>query len=90
MPRTPNPDRPQRLVVNLPTSIFSRIAGKLFSEVEGRVPYGAWSEFLSERAREHLEWKQVDLQAYGFAPGFFVRGPKEMVEELENKLKDLA
>lgn len=63
----------------------------LASEVEGRIPLGKISEFVSERLREHFEWGEVDLGLYGGPQGYFVRGPKEMLDWLRlNRLTGAA
>lgn len=43
MPRPKKLDRPRRLEVQIPDSIYSKLQDELFSEVEGRVPHGAAS-----------------------------------------------
>ena len=64
-----------------------RMALELVSEVEGRIPQGKISEFVSERLREYFSWKRLDLGAYGFPAGFFVAGPKEMIDLLRTALE---
>lgn len=58
----------------------------LVSEVEGRVPLGKISEFVSERLREHFDWEELDLGLHGGPQGYFVRGPKDMIEWLRQQL----
>jgi hypothetical protein len=71
-----------RITVWLPLEDRARLDLQLYSDLESRVPLGAYTEFFSARVREHLEWATLDLTALGFPPGYFVRGPKEMVERL--------
>lgn len=47
MPRPKKLDRPHRLEVQIPESVYSKIQAELYSEVEGRVPHGAASELLT-------------------------------------------
>lgn len=87
MPRKPNIDKPQRLEISFPESEKGQLDLLLLSEVEGRVPLGSYSNFFRERLREYLDWKRIDLGAFGFPPGYFVSGPKEMIQLLEERLK---
>lgn len=71
--------------------VSPELKGKLYlhltSAVEGRIPLGKISEFVSERLREYFSWKTLDLSAFG-KPGFFVKGPPAMVDELQRMLAD--
>lgn len=44
MPRPRKLDRPHRLEIQLPESLWAKLNVELYSEVEGRVPHGALSE----------------------------------------------
>lgn len=84
----PRPSKPtERLNLRLPLDLKVRLDLLLVSELEARVPYGDYTNFFSERLREFLEWKTLDLGPYGFPKGYFIRGPKEMVDSLEVQLK---
>lgn len=78
----------QKVVLNLwlDPDLRTRLDLLLFSELEGRVPHGGYTNFFSNLLREHLEWKQLELAPYGFPPGYFIKGPKEMVEKLSREL----
>lgn len=80
----------EKVVLNLwlPLDVRAKLDLHLVSGLEGRVPYGAYSEFFSERVREHLEWTVLPLEAYGLAPGYFVKGPKDMIEKLKAVLEE--
>lgn len=65
----------------------AKMALLLVSEVEGRIPLGKISSFISERIREYFDWAKLDLGLYGFGQGYFVSGPKPMIEALEARLK---
>lgn len=47
-------DRPIEKKVSLPTSLVAQVELKLFSELEGKVPFGAWQKYLSELIRKDL------------------------------------
>lgn len=87
MPRPPNLIPSRSLHVRLPEDLLGRLDLELFSSLEGRVPYGAHQTFLVARLREFFLWKSLDLAPLGFPPGYFIRGPKEMVAAIERKLK---
>lgn len=87
MPRKPNIDRPVPLEISLPESIHTRLMLHLFSELEGRVPKGSYSNFFIERIQEFFGWKRLDLTPLGFPQGFFIAGPKEMIEKVEESLR---
>lgn len=87
MPRRPNIDPPTTLTLKLPESVRVRLDLVLFSELENRVPFGKYQEFFLERIREFFEWRRLDLTPYGYPQGYFVAGPKEMIDFLEDKLK---
>jgi len=44
MPRPRKLDRPRRLEIQIPESIWAKLQAELYSEVEGRVPHGALTE----------------------------------------------
>lgn len=54
MTKTLRPDRPVRREISLPESVDSRIQLLLFSPVEKRVPFGAFSAFFTELAVQAL------------------------------------
>lgn len=59
MPRTPRLMRPVRKNLAVPEDIAARVDLELFSELEGRVPHGAWSNFVAEVLREHFRRKDA-------------------------------
>lgn len=70
--------------------ISPELKGRLYlhlhSDLEGRIPLGKISEFVSERTREFFEWESLDLSLHGGPQGYFVRGPKDMIEFLRQEL----
>jgi len=88
MPRKPNLDPVTRLELKLPESLRARIDLLLFSPLEGRVPQGKYQEFFVSRIKEFFDHRRLDLTPYGFPTGYFVVGPKEMLDALERSLRD--
>lgn len=84
VPRRPDTDRPVRLTTSLPESVRAPLDIFLWSEVENRVPKGAYQTFIIERIQEFFGWSRVDLEPYGLAG--HVRGPKEACTTLEHAL----
>jgi hypothetical protein len=54
MPRKPNILRPTPLKLMLPEDIRAKLDLILYSEVEGRVPLGAYQRFFLERLQEYF------------------------------------
>ena len=85
--------RPKSLIerrflhASIKTSILDRLDFRLYSEAEGRIPHGAYQELLEEVLSRHLEETRLDLAAFGFPPGFYVSGPKEMIQSLTERLQ---
>lgn len=46
MPRPKLAIRPVEKTVNIPTDLCTKVDLLLFSELEGRVPHGAWSKYV--------------------------------------------
>lgn len=89
MPTQPKIDRPRKLTTSFPESIMARLDLFLFSEVEGRVPKGAYQSFFLDRIHEFFGHRRLDLAPFGFPQGFYVQGPRGMIDSLENHLKGL-
>jgi len=54
MPRPRKTDRPIEKNISLPTSTVARVELELFSELEGKVPFGAWQKFLVGLIDQHF------------------------------------
>lgn len=80
---TPN----AHLHITLQPNVKDNLDLWLYSEVEERIPKGAHKEFLEKLIREFFESKRVPLEPYGFPIGYFVTGPKVMVEAVIQRLK---
>lgn len=88
MPRKAKLDAPMQMCLKLPTSVRTKLDLHLYSELEQRVPMGAYQEFFIERIRDFFDSRRLDLTPFGLQ-GFYVFGPKAMIEALEKKLKEV-
>jgi len=87
MSRRPSVIRPTLLHLALPEDVRAKLDLHLFSPLEGRVPKGAYQAFFLERIANFFDSRRLDLSLYGLPPGYYVRGPREMVERLEALLR---
>lgn len=87
MPRKPEIDRPVRLETALPSTLRAKLDLLLFSPLEGRVPHGKYQEFIIARIVEFFASKRLDLEPFGYPQGYYITGPKEMVDEVEVRMK---
>lgn len=55
MPRPKYADPPRPVHIQIPGSLHARIELRLFSTVEGKVPYGAWREFAIQAFERHID-----------------------------------
>lgn len=55
MPRPKRVDRPVRRHIQIPESVIAEVEILLFSELEGRVPHGAWSGLVDRLLRDWLK-----------------------------------
>lgn len=46
MPKPRRPDRPVEKTISLRQSVVGQVDLLLFSDVEGRVPHGAWARYV--------------------------------------------
>lgn len=72
-----------KMTLWLPLEVRAALDLHLVSDLEGRVPHGAYIEFFSARTKEYLEWETLDLGLFGGPAGYFVKGPKEMIQYLK-------
>ena len=54
MPRPRKAIRPIEKNISLPEDIVARVDLELFSEVEGKVPFGAWQRYIEGLIRADL------------------------------------
>lgn len=52
--RRQNVLRPIKLHTSLPEDLWTKLTLHLYSEVEGRVPHGAYQRFICDRIREYF------------------------------------
>lgn len=88
MPRRPSPVPLEHIHITVPAAEKQRVELLLFSTAEKRVPQGAWQAFLLERIREYFDYATLDLSAYGYPSGFFVRAPKAMMEYIKQRMEE--
>lgn len=55
MPAPKRIDRPVSKHLHLPESLVTQVELELYSELEGRVPKGAWQALVERLLREHLQ-----------------------------------
>lgn len=79
-----------QLNVALPEDIHDRMTLHLYSELEGRVPFGSYQRFLVERIKEYFSRSELDLAPWiGVSEGVYVvTGPKPTVEVLTKALDE--
>ena len=87
MPRRPAIDSPTTLRLGLPESEKAWLDLHLWSEVEGRVPVGAYRAWFLARLHEFRSWRVLDLSPYGFPAGMTVHGHEEALRWLRNRLE---
>lgn len=76
------------LNVALPQDVHTQLSLFLYSDLEQRVPFGAYQRFLSSLIRGFFADTSLDLAPWlGVPPGAFViRGPREAIAALERHL----
>jgi hypothetical protein len=89
MPGQKNLIPTEGLHVYLPVPEMTKLVSHLYSDLDGRVPKGAYQSFFTARLREYFSWKHLDLAPYsGSPPGaFIVSGTPETIEALKRTLK---
>ena len=54
MPKPARINRPYEKKINLPTDLVARVDLHLYSDLEARVPFGAWSKLVERLLTEYL------------------------------------
>lgn len=79
--------RPSRLETSLPEDLRARLDLHLFSEVEGRVPQGAYQRLIVSLLRDYLEVKRQTLdlsELSGVVPGGYeIQGTPQSIAQLK-------
>lgn len=60
MPRPRKTIRPVLVHLHIPQDVMSRVYGRLFSELEGRLPHGAQAQLFTKAVTELLD--RLDLE----------------------------
>lgn len=79
----------QQLNVALPLPLYTQLSAYLYSDLEQRVPHGAYSRFLIELLRRRFTERSLDLAPFAAsAPGaWIVYGSPEAIAALTKTLK---
>jgi hypothetical protein len=85
MARTPSLVPSVKLTTALPLDVITQLNAHLYSELEGRVPFGSHQRFFTEQIRAFFSDKHLDLAPYlGTSPGaIVVSGTPEAIELLK-------
>lgn len=59
MARPKKTDRPVEKNISLPQSVVVRVELELFSELEGKVPFGAWQRYIVRLVEADLARKEA-------------------------------
>ena len=88
MSRRPNAVPTVPLNTVLPLDVHTKLTLQLYSDLEGRVPHGKYSEFLTKLLREAWAEQSLDLAPWlGCAAGALqVRGTPEAITRLKGIL----
>ena len=89
MSRRPNLQPHVKLNLSLPEDLHSRLTLHLYSDLEMKVPLGAYQAFFTERIREFFAERSLDLAPWaGTTPNcFIVRGLPQTLEVLKRTLR---
>lgn len=89
MAKHPNLIPSQPLNVALPLPLYTQLSAHLYSELEGRVPHGAFSRFMIDLLRGHFTAAHLDLAPFaGSIPGaFIVQASPESIIVLQRLLE---
>lgn len=92
MPRPKLVEPTERVHFHMPQKLYTQVALRLHSSVEGRVPYGAWAGLICPLLQQHLTHTSLDLAPYLGKPAgtFLISGHPTVLAALETHLKELA
>lgn len=87
--KRPNAIPSQPLNVALPLPLYTKLGAHLYSDLEGRVPHGAYSRFMIDLLQGYFAQKALDLAPFaGTAPGgTVVTGTPEAIMVLRKLLE---
>jgi len=80
----------KQLNVALPLPLYLKLSAHLYSDLECRVPHGAYSRCLIDLLQMHFAERSLDLAPFtGSEPGMLqVTGTVEAIEALTRKLSE--
>lgn len=89
MAKPPNIIPSQQLNVALPLPLYTQLSAHLYSDLEGRVPHGAYSRFFIDLLRGYFSAQHLDLAPFAASePGAWtVSGSPEAIAALQRTLK---
>ena len=92
MPKPPNLQRPVKLNTTLPEDVRAKLDLHLWSDLEKRVPHGAYQRFILARIAEYFDSATFDLAPYAdTAPGtVVVFGNTDALKVLKKTLDELS
>ena len=81
--------RPSKLTTTLPEDVRAKLDLHLFSDLEGRIPKGAYQEFFLARIRDFFDTKTLDISKYTDLPigEIIVKGSPATIKLLINLLE---
>jgi hypothetical protein len=80
--------RPVKLTTTLPEDVRTKLDLFLFSDLEGRIPKGAYQTFLVDRIRDFFDSRSLDIGTFaGLPTSAVVRGSPETIALLEVLLR---
>lgn len=59
MPRMKQVIRPVEKHISLPENLVAMVEVELYSEIEGKVPFGAWKNYVEDLIRKDLKEKGI-------------------------------
>jgi hypothetical protein len=62
MSKPKRPIRPIQKNISVPEDLAAQVDLELFSELEGRVPYGAWSKFVETILLAHFDKQPISKE----------------------------
>lgn len=86
--RKPNIIASSLINLALPSDVRGRLDLHLYSELEARIPVGAYQRFFVERIREFFSQEELDLAPYLNVPvgAMIVKGPRQSLKALKERL----
>ncbi len=59
MPRPLKVDRPVEKSISIPQSIVVAVELELWSDLEGKLPFGAWQKYITKLIEEDMQRRQA-------------------------------